>query len=131
MGGTLAAKNKRKTRALRAAGDPLPEESRAAEAVTVAWMLSTLATFAAELAAGAAWAVVGPAVDDQLASPLSGLPRLLLLIAAVTGSVSLLLAPITYRVRLVSPPRAITIIAVLVGIAPLIVLVLVSPVANP
>jgi hypothetical protein len=130
MGGTLAAKNKRKTRALRAAGDPLPEESRAAEAVTVAWMLSTLATFAAELAAVAAWAVVGPAVDDQLASPLSVLPRLLLLIAAVAGSVSLLLAPITYRVRLVSPPRAITIIAVLVGIAPLIVLVLVSRVAN-
>ena len=94
-------------------------ESRAAEAVTVAWMLSVLATAAADVGAlllwllGRFWPV--PAGREQA---WIFLPLLLAFMAAITGLVCLLLIPVVYRVRRDPPPLAITIFAAVASAIP-------------
>ena len=83
-------------------------ESRAAVAMTVAWMLTCMST-----AAGTAVAL--------------GLRIVMLLAVAVfTGVLCLLFTPLTYRVRRTPPPRSIAIAAVQIGLAPLALAALVA-----
>jgi hypothetical protein len=46
----------------------------------------------------------------------------LLFVALATGVLCLLLTPLVHRVRAAAPPRAITVGAVLIGFAPLVLL---------
>ena len=98
-------------------------ESRAAVALTVAWMLTCTSTAVAMLVVLALWLI-------SLAFPFQG-PRphpllvvagMLQFVALFTGLLCLLFTPLAYRVRRTSPPRPITIAAVLIGLAPIVTL---------
>ena len=95
------------------------DESRAAVALTVAWMLTFLSTAAAMLVAAAAWALMlafpPPAGQGH---PLGLFPGTLTFVAAATGALCLILTFVATRVRKSPAPRAITIAAVLIGAAP-------------
>lgn len=103
-----------------------PDETRAAEFVTVAWMLSTLVTLAAECLAGVGFLLLDPPADPDDVRLATLLPALLLYISIITGIVCLLLSPITHRVRKVPPPRSVTVVAAIIGSAPLVTLVVLS-----
>ena len=94
-----------------------PAETQAAEALTVAWTLSLTATVLAELAALVARVYVVAIPASELAQLLS---RLLLFIAVVTGLATLSLTLPAIRIRRVAPPRAVVIIAIAVGVMPLV-----------
>jgi hypothetical protein len=117
----LASKAKSSRRKLAAVAPADANESRAAVALTVGWMLSVLST----LAALAVAALVGlatlawPAPEDQ-AHPLAALAGMMLFVAIATGLLCLALTPLALRVRQIPPPLAITIGAVLIGLAPLV-----------
>jgi len=96
-----------------------PAESRTAEAVTVAWMLALTATLLAEMAAFGGWLLLRIAGwEPQEAGPIAALPELLLIIAALTGAVCVLLVPLTYKLRRQPPPLPISVAAVVIGAAP-------------
>jgi hypothetical protein len=109
----------RRTRSPRPVPDSL--ESQAAIALTVGWMLTAMSTLVALLVAG----TVGVAMlvwptDPGREHPLSAISGLMLFVSAATGVVCITLTPFIYRVRRAPPPRAITIAAVLIGLAPLV-----------
>jgi len=54
--------------------------------------------------------------------PLDVLSRMLLFAAVVIGLISLLAAPVAIRTRRIPPPRGITVFALLVGAAPLAIM---------
>ena len=64
-----------------------------------------------------------PVVGDR-EHPLGRIAGVLLFVALMTGIVCLVLTPLAYRVRKTAPPPAITVGAVMIGIAPILVLVL-------
>lgn len=104
-------------------------ESRAAEAVTVFWMLTILAVTLAGLGALSSgvlhWMWVVPSSSDAAApssQPLLLLSGSLLFTASVCGAVCLLLTPLAYRIREHPPPLSITVFAVLVSVVPMITL---------
>ena len=104
-------------------------ESRSAEAATVAWMLATVATLAAEIAVAViqTWIILGeiPVDNGKLLEP--GAIRLLgvlFLIAVTSGCCNLLLLPLVYRLRQVPPPRLVTIWSCVIGVVPLVTVVL-------
>ena len=125
------AKKKRKSsnqdRRRREQERPESDETRAAEFVTVAWMLSTLVTLAAECLAGIGFVLIAVFTGGEEVGGLTAmLVGLLSYIALITGIVCLLLAPITHKVRKVPPPRSVTVVAAVIGAAPLAALVLLS-----
>ena len=100
---------KRESRSNRA--DP---ESPRSLAVTVGWMLATLAT---------ALALVVAAVTASLHSILPGgmflaVSRYLLLTAVITGTVTLALIPVVRRARDDRPPQAVEWTAIGIGLLP-------------
>jgi hypothetical protein len=108
---------------------PLPDEreSRAAVALTVVWMLACMSTVVGMAVVGLLH--LGMAVTPVAAGglhPLARISGVMLFVAIVTGVLSLVLTPLAYRVRMVPPPRAITIAAVLIGLLPLVVLVVLA-----
>lgn len=115
-------KKKRPRRELTATErDPVTGEDRRGEAVTVGWMLTMLATAVADVLAFAAWLVV-PILSGQGDARLMVLPRLMLLIAATTGVVCILLTPVVYRFRYEPPPPPITLFGVVASVAPVLTL---------
>jgi hypothetical protein len=105
--------------------DPDAAESRAAVAVTVAWMLTCMST-AAGTAVALALRVVMQFAPGGGRQPLASVAGMLLAVAALTGVLCLLFTPLTYRVRQTPPPRSIAIAAVLIGLAPLAIAALVT-----
>ncbi len=96
-----------------------PLESRAAEAVTVAWMLTTLATLVAEVGGVIGWLLLVSAADPQkLARSVAVLPGLILYIGLITGIIGLVLAPVAHRIRRVPPPTSVTVVAVVIALSP-------------
>lgn len=100
--------------------DPLEQESRAAVALTVVWMLACLSTLAG---VAVVLGLVGlmrffPAAAGQR-HPLAPVAGTLLVAALVTGVVNLLLVPIARRIRRVPPPRAVVRLSLLIGMLPL------------
>ena len=94
------------------------DESRGAVALTVAWMLSLLATLLAIITSLASRAFVAWwDVPREPPGLLVELPELLQFIGAITGTLCLVLTAVAYRVRRHPPPRSITILAVLAASA--------------
>lgn len=120
----MAAKKPKKRAA------PLPidaDESRAAVALTVAWMLTLLSTAAAMIVATSAWALMlafpPPAGQGH---PLESLPGTLTFVAAATGVLCLILTVAANRARKSPAPRAITIAAALIGTVPLVIIAILA-----
>jgi len=110
----------------------LPPESRQSEVLTVVWTLTIMATLGAELLLLIAGTVLfflrqqpqpegaDEAVKQVVVHPFAMIPGVLMFIAALTGMICLLLTPLVYRIREVAPPRAITAVAILASIVPLV-----------
>ena len=92
------------------------------EAITVAWMLTMLATTGADVLLAIAAVLFAPiasqAKDPRLAPML---PQVMLLIASICGIVCLLLTPVVYRFRRDPPPLTITVFGVIASIVPLLI----------
>lgn len=105
----------------------LVEESRASVAVTVAWMLTMFAT---AIALAVALLVFVAARWWQLTAdprnPVNFLPGMMMVSAAATGLLCLVLTVAVYRVRRDRPPVAITVVAVFVSCLPLATMLLLS-----
>ena len=101
------------------------EESRAAEATTVFWMLTMLATLGAEILALAGWAWLALfSARQESDTAIQSLPTLLLTTAGLTGLICLLLIPLVYKLRQSPPPKAMTLFTVLISITPMLLLLL-------
>lgn len=94
-------------------------ESRAAEVLTVGWMLCVFTAMACEvgyalvrLVLNAIW----PAASWEV------LLVLLLVACTLVGFLVLMLTPVVLRARRQPPPRAIVVFALVVGAAPLVLL---------
>ena len=120
---------KRKKKRNKTAREKKTQETAAAEAITVAWMLSMLATIGAEVAAIVVfvWTVVASMNDESI---VLRLPGILLYIALVTGIVCLILIPIAQKVRRKPAPSGITICALVVGVAPMVTVLVLSLILN-
>jgi len=96
----------------------LPSESRAAEALTIGWLLAVLTAGLCELGGALALALreLGPGIE------LAG--HYLFFVALVMGATSLILAAGVFKSRRVPPPRGITVVGLVVGAAPFVVLLL-------
>ena len=94
-------------------------EDRRGVVLTVAWMLTTMATLAALLTFGLTrWLVA--LVEDPQTLPVQArvFPGLMLATAAISGLVSLLLCGLAHRWSRQRPPRLITWAALLIAAAP-------------
>ncbi|MBW8885351.1 MAG: hypothetical protein JF612_11400 [Planctomycetia bacterium] len=102
-------------------------ESRAAVALTVAWMLSCMSTAVGMLTVLALrllmFAFPVAAAGDH---PLGRIAGVLLFVALATGAVCVAFTPLVYRVRQAPPPSPITVGAVLIGISPIVLLIVLS-----
>ena len=96
-----------------------PSEGRAVEALTAFWMLAVVMALVCEGALLAAFAYLHNHPDNERAGAIY---FLLWLTAAVVGTMTLVLGPIVVKLRVQKPPRAVTIVASLIGVAPWIVL---------
>lgn len=96
-------------------------------AVTVLWMLTLLCSLAADLGGTACFGFArywpAPAGQPPLMQMMA---TSLLLVALVTGVLCLALTPLVWRLRRVKPPLAIVLVAVLVGVAPIVTLVVLN-----
>ena len=106
---------------------PDEQESRGAVALTVAWMLTCMST-AAGLMVVLALQLLMLAFPVAAGGfhPLGRVAGVLLAVALITGVCCVALTPLVYRVRQTPPPREITVGAVLIGIAPIVLLVVLS-----
>jgi len=114
----------RKSAGLKAANESSeqirPVITRAEDAVTVGWMLTTMVTFMTELCAYAGWAYLAttaPAAEKT--NEFAALPNLLHFSAIVTGCLGLALAGVVYRVRSVVAPKPVTAIAIALCLFPI------------
>ncbi len=90
--------------------------------MTVAWMLSIIATLGAEIVGGISLLLT--ADWDAGGESRSPLPGLMLFIAVVTGFICLLLTPLVYRFRRVPPPAPIQYVAVTASVLPILVVIM-------
>ena len=98
-------------------------ESRPAEAATVAWMLATMATLAAEGIALLILAIITLGGEPDKAPLLARMtPGVMLAIAVLTGLAGLALHAVASRMRRTSPPRAVAVGATLINLSPLLVI---------
>ncbi len=96
-------------------------ESRAADFLTIGWLLTTFTTLVCELGgASALWL----ARRDPQASGIAALAIVLVFAALVTGLLSLLLLAAAWKLRSTKPPQGITVFAVFVSLAPAAMLTL-------
>ncbi len=101
--------------------DPeIPLESQSAEALTIGWMLSVMTALICEFGVVAAWLYSSRNPDDKRVG-MTG--ELLLFAAAVVGTAVLVLTPLAHKARVVAPPLAVTLFAIVVGAAPWLVIV--------
>lgn len=96
-------------------------ESRTAVAANVAWMLALMSTLLAEAIGLICRTYTSFVAQIDLLTVLSGI---LLLVAVVSGCITLIMIPIVYNFSKVKPPMFITQVAVIAGVLPLAALVL-------
>lgn len=102
---------------------PIDEhESRAAVALTVAWMLMCLSTSVGVMVVLALELLMLAFPSPAGRHPLTQMSGVLLFVATTTGLLCLIFTPLALKVRQVSPPRQIVIGAILIGLAPLAIL---------
>jgi hypothetical protein len=91
--------------------------------MTVAWMLTCMSTAAGMFCVLALrLLMLAFPVAPGGVHPLGRISGVLLFVAAITGVCCLLLVPLVYRLRTVAPPRAITTLAVLIALSPLVLI---------
>jgi hypothetical protein len=95
-------------------------ETRASEAVTIAWTVSVTGVVVADLIVVAAHWYVRSHPDAQ---PARALEAIMLLSAALMGAASLALLSLVWRTRRVKPPYGYTAFAAIAAAAPVLVLV--------
>jgi hypothetical protein len=96
-----------------------PAETRASEAVTIAWTSSVTSVFVADLVVIASHLYARSDPDAQAAKALEAI---MLLSAAVMGAASLALLPVVWHSRRKKPPQGYIVFAALVAAAPIIAL---------
>lgn len=96
-------------------------ESPAADFLTVGWLVAVLTTLMCEVLSIAARWFARSAPDNATIAAFAGF---VLFAAVTTGLVTLLLTPVVVWSRRVRPPIGITVFAVVVGAAPLAILLL-------
>ena len=97
-----------------------PVETRAADAITVGWMLCVVTALLCEVGAIVArWALSG--YRENLT--LQVLFALMAFSALVAGALALCLIPVVLKARRSPPPRGVVLFAIIVGVAPLLLLV--------
>jgi hypothetical protein len=110
---------------------PDEHESRAAVALTVAWMLTCMSTAMGMFVVLALrLLMIAFPVPAGGIHPLARIAGVLLFVALATGFACLLLTPLVHRVRSAAPPRAITVGAVLIGLAPVVLLIVLTALAR-
>jgi hypothetical protein len=99
------------------------QESRAAVALTVAWMLTCMSTAAGVLVVLALRLLIlaFPAGGGRV-HPLAQMAGVFLFVALLTGFLCLLLTPLALKVRRTRPPGPVVVGAVLIGLSPLLLL---------
>jgi hypothetical protein len=97
-------------------------EELGAESLTVMWMLTAVATLAAQLVALTAEVIQFFFAPEDAPAVARMLPNWFLFCAAVTGMVCLGVTPIVYVVRRRPPPTAITIATIVICVIPWLVL---------
>jgi hypothetical protein len=97
-----------------------PSESRASEAVTIAWTSSVTGVFIADLIVIAAHLYARFSPDADAAKILEAI---MLLSAATMGAISLVLLLVVWRTRIVKPPVGFTVFAGTVAIGPIVTLI--------
>ena len=102
-----------------------PEETQAAEVVTVVWTLSVLTGLFCDVGAALALLYVSARGGVQADQPdlVVLLSVLLFFAATIIGVLSMILLPIVLRVRQVPPPRGFVVFAVLVAVAPILAMI--------
>ena len=96
-----------------------PAENRVAEFLTVAWLLSVFTTLVCELGSAAAmWYLQA----QPQALRIAALASVLLFAALVTGTLSLVLMAAAWRLRRVKPPPGVSVFALVIGLAPVVML---------
>jgi hypothetical protein len=105
--------------AVPASRDVEPQDPRVIEAVTVAWMLSLMASLLSE--AGVVLGLIALYMAggaDQLPGMLAMIPTVLAFVAWVTGTCCLGLTFLTHRLRSTPAPASIVRTAVVAGLLP-------------
>ena len=102
-------------------------ETRSAVALTVAWMLTCMST-AVGMFVVVAFRLLMLAfpVATGAQHPFGRIASVLLFAALITGLICLALTPLAYRVRATRPPRSVAIGAVLIGLSPIVLLIVLS-----
>ncbi|MDX1947997.1 MAG: hypothetical protein SFU86_21540 [Pirellulaceae bacterium] len=96
-------------------------ESRAAVALTVVWMLATMSCVLAQVVSLAMWLVArGANIPAGRPNALDIVSGILLAVAFLTGLLILLLTGIVLWIRRARPPRAITIVSLLIAVIPVV-----------
>jgi uncharacterized membrane protein YidH (DUF202 family) len=104
---------------------PDEHESRAAVAVTVAWMLTCMSTVVGSFTVLALqFLMLAFPVAERQVHPLGRVAGVLLFVAMTTGALCVALTPLTYRVRAIPPPRPVTVGAIAIGLAPIALFIL-------
>jgi len=102
-------------------------ESRSAVALTVVWMLTCMSTaVGCFVVLALRLLMLALPVAAGRVHPLSQAAGVLLFVAITTGVMCLALTSVIYRVRAIPPPRPVTIGAIAIGIAPIVLLVLLA-----
>lgn len=97
-----------------------PAESKASDAITVAWMLCVVTGLICDVGAIIVrWTLSGYSDNVNL----QVLFALLAFSALVAGTLSLCLLPVVLKTRRVPPPPGIVVFAIVVGVMPLLTLV--------
>lgn len=96
-----------------------PSESKASEAITVAWTVSITTLFGCNLAILAVhfWLSTNPEAQGA-----AMLKELLLFAGAIVGVLSLLMLPVVYRLRSLPPPPGLAVFGACLAAAPPLVL---------
>ncbi len=97
-----------------------PEESKTAEAITVAWMLTVIATLLAEAIGLIGWAGIRWEGAEEIPRGILVLPVVMWITAVVTGVLNLILGAIVHRIRRVPAPKPIVIAAAIIGLLPVL-----------
>jgi hypothetical protein len=102
-------------------------ESRSAVALTVVWMLTCMSTaVGCFVLLALRLLILAFPVRGVRIHPLAQAAGVLLFVAMTTGVLCLVFTPLVYRVRIVPPPRTVTVGAIAIGLAPILLAILLS-----
>lgn len=125
----MNARGKKKSKSRRGQRDAtstVAAEERTSLVATVFWMLCVLATLGAEATALMSWLLARHWPPAASSAPLRAFAGMMWFSALVSGLLVLVMTVVVYRVRKDKPPRAITVLAVVVGLVPLAILLVVG-----